>query len=150
MKFLLPPSRWISFPTSIPGSVKGSLLHWNVARQRCQPTDWPCLHTLLHWCSFSCCLRGGLGSSLCLLPAASSALVTVLPPTKSLSLTPSQTSRGQKRGKITKAFHNLTYSGFHGLFWDFHCYSMKNLQLFAWNHHTLFQLCRLFVCPTIH
>lgn len=34
-----------------------------------------------------------------------------------------------------------------GLFWDFHCYPMENLQLFVWDHHIPFNLCRLCFLP---
>lgn len=36
-----------------------------------------------------------------------------------LEFNPNQTRRGQKRGKITNAFHILTYSGFHGFVFGF-------------------------------
>lgn len=149
MKFLLPPSRWISFPTSFAGSGKGPLLCWNVARQQCQPMGWPCLHTPLPWCSFSCCcLWGGSGCSLCLLPAA---LITVAPHPKSLSLTPNQTSRGQKKGKIINVFHLLTYSGFHEFVLRFSLLPHgKSSAVCLESSYSVQALQTVLVCPSVH
>lgn len=71
-------------------------------------------YILLHWCSFSCCLWGGLG---CPLWFAASCLLRSDHCSSShqiLEFNPKPNKQRTAKRKITNAFHILTYSGFHG------------------------------------